>query len=182
MGCCEGLRLIRGGARAGCIRVAGRKSCRMSGGTERRELGRKGREGEAGGRRGRKEALSALDYQKKLRIEMRWSESRSAVAFRCETWWTKCASGVLVICAQEGKAVKWQCDMWGERRGARKGVGSRVGAWGQPAVYPGLIARLEASRLAVVWFPPGGAKHFCGQGGGLYCGLARGLVRGVEVL
>ena len=83
------------------------------GGPSGGELGRKGREGEADRKTGRKEALSALDYRKKLRIEMRWSESRSAVAFRCETWWTKCASGVLVIGAREGKAAKRQCDMWG---------------------------------------------------------------------
>ena len=100
--------------------------------------------------------MSALDYRKRLRIEMRWSGSWSAVAFRCETRWTKYASGVLAICARVGKAAKWQCDMWGKGRGARMGVGSRVGGWGQPGVYRGLTACVEASRLAVVPFPSGG--------------------------
>ena len=48
------------------------------------------------------------------------------------------------------------------------GVGSRVGGWGQPGLYPWLTACVEASRLAVVWLPSwGGGRHFCGQGGGV---------------
>ena len=92
------------------------------GGPSGGELGRKGREGEAGGKRVRREAWSALDYQIKLRIEMRWSGSRSAVDFRCEMRWTKYASGVLVICAREDKGAKGQCDMWGTGRAAQLGL------------------------------------------------------------
>ena len=96
MGGCEGLRLVGGGGLGvGDVRAGKTVGCR--GGPIGGELGRKGREGEAGGKRGRRKALSALDYRKKLRIEMRWSEGWSAVAFRCETWRTKCAPGVLAI-------------------------------------------------------------------------------------
>ena len=68
----------------------------------------------------------------------------------------KYASGVLAIRARVGKAAKWQCDMWGKGRGARMALGGCVGGWGQPGVYPGLTARVEASRLAVISFPSGG--------------------------
>ena len=95
---------------------------------------------------------------------MPWSKSRSAVPFQYKTWRTKWASGVLAICAREGNAAKWQCDTWGKERGARMGVGGRVGAWGQPGVYPGLTACAEASCLAVVWFLSGGARNFCAHG------------------
>ena len=87
---------------------------------------------------------------------MRWSESRSAIAFWCETWWTKGASWVLAIFAREGKAAKWQCDLWGKGRGARMGVGSRSGPLGQPGACLRSTACVEASRLGVVWFPSGG--------------------------
>ena len=61
-----------------------------------------------------------------MKIEMGWSGSRSAVAFRCETRRAKYASGVVAICAREGKAAKWQCDMW-EKGGGR--------AWGWGAAW-----------------------------------------------
>ena len=105
---------------------------------------------------------------------MRWSESRSAVAFRCETWWTKYASGVLAICAREGQAAKWQCNIRVNGRQARMGLGSRVAGSGQPGVYPGFTACVEPSRLAVVWFPSGGGGHLCQQGGGVVLRVGAG--------